>query len=193
MRVSKKNTDTTNDQELLKQYRETTDTAFLGELYDRYLHLVYGLCLKYLKSREDAEDAVMGIFEQISSSLLSQSVDHFKSWLYIVSKNHCLAVINKKKTESEKTVSLFMDFEDSSSLNDSEALEDDLSALNHCLEKLKAEQKACVSLFYLQKKSYQQVATSTGFELKTVKSAIQNGKRNLKLCIEETLQTNIDG
>ncbi len=173
-----------DDSDLLSRYRQTEDASYLGALYDRYLHLVYGLCLKYLHSREDSQDATMAIYEKIAKTLLDAEVAHFKSWLYVVSKNHCLMQLRKAKTEKEKNNVLFMESPDIAHLND-EDVDGDLDALTPCLEELKEQQKLCVSLFYLQKQSYQEIAQQTALEVKTVKSAIQNGKRNLKNCIEQ--------
>lgn len=147
------------------------------------MHLVYGLCLKYLKNRDDAQDAVMSIYEQLSEKLLTTQVQHFKSWLYMVSKNHCLMELRKKNPEVHSEI--FMESVEVVHLNDEKIeLEKDLHALEDCIEELKAEQRECVKLFFLEKKSYQQVYDQTGLEIKKVKSHIQNGKRNLKMCLE---------
>lgn len=180
--------DKLSDEELLQRYLETADIAFFGQLYDRYLHLVYGLCMKYFKSSEDSKDASMEIFEQASRALLQKEVTHFKSWLYVVSKNHCLMELRKRKTREEKNRMLIMESDEEVHLNIEGPVDEDLEALTACLETLKSEQKQCVSLFYLEKKSYREVESETGLTLKTVKSAIQNGKRNLKICIEAKLK-----
>ena len=148
------------------------------------MHLVYGLCLKYLKNRELAQDAVMAIYENISEKLMTSEVEHFKSWLYMVCKNHCLMQLRKKNPEVNSEV--FMESAIDIHLNDEkEDLENDLIALEACIEELKAEQQRCVKLFFLEKNSYQQVNEKTGLEMKKVKSHIQNGKRNLKMCLEK--------
>ena len=171
------------DEEILHQYRESGNQALLGNLYNRYMHLVYGLCLKYLKNREESQDAVMVIYEHLSQKLLTNEVKHFKSWLYMVSKNHCLMELRKKNPEVHSDI--FMESDNAVHLkDDKEALERDLEALEACIEELKLEQKKCVKLFFIEKRSYQQVTEQTGIDLKKVKSHIQNGKRNLKMCLE---------
>jgi RNA polymerase sigma-70 factor (ECF subfamily) len=57
--------------------------------------------------------------------------------------------------------------------------------LEKCIETLGDEQKQCVKLFYLQEKCYKEITESTGFDMNKVKSYIQNGKRNLKICMEK--------
>ncbi len=171
------------DEEIVAEYRSTGNSELIGQLYNSYLHLVYGLCLKYLKSRDDSQDATMAIYEKISQTLLSTEVQHFKSWLYMVSKNYCLMEL--RKSNPEKSVHVVMENDIVTHLNDEEdIMESKLSALDECISELKEEQQACVKLFFLEKKSYNEVNEMTGIDLKKVKSHIQNGKRNLKICLE---------
>lgn len=60
-----------------------------------------------------------------------------------------------------------------------------LKDLEEAMQHLKKEQKTCIRMFYLQRKSYQSIAEETGFNLLQVKSYIQNGKRNLRLLLEK--------
>ncbi|WP_462254387.1 RNA polymerase sigma factor [Ekhidna sp.] len=168
---------------MLSKYRETGDQELFGNLFNTYMHLVYGLCLKYFKNRDDSQDATMAIYEDISIKLLTTEVQHFKSWLYMVAKNHCLMELRKKNPEIHNDI--FMESTEAVHLNDDKIeLERDLEALEDCIEQLKLDQKDCVKRFFLEKKSYQQVNEETGIDLKKVKSHIQNGKRNLKMCLE---------
>ena len=165
-------------------YKKEYDLDILGELYKRYTGLVFGVCLKYLKDREESQDAVMQIFEKLIKSLLEHEITHFKSWLYVTSRNHVLMQLRKKKTVSlENIPQSFMEF--GAVEHQEDALESNLTKLEKCIETLVEEQKACVSLFYLQSKCYQEINALTGYDLKKVKSYIQNGKRNLKICLEK--------
>lgn len=171
------------DDELLKRFTDHGDSESLGILYDRYLHLVYGLCLKYLKTRPASQDAVMDIYETLTTKLGNQKVTYFKSWLYMVSKNHCLMALRKEKN----MITLDDHFMESESImhhNEDEDLEQDLKALEYCISTLGYDQRYCVSLFFLEGKSYAQIVKQSKFELNKVKSYIQNGKRNLKICLE---------
>jgi RNA polymerase sigma-70 factor, ECF subfamily len=185
-----KNTEN-NDSFLVDSYRESGDSVFIGQLFDRYLHLIYGLCLKYLKSREDSQDATMEIYEKVAAELRKNEVKHFKSWLYIVSRNHCLSILNKKQhlseTEliSEKTYGSFVEFEEFFTLIDKEEFEKNKeSQLIKCLENLNNEQKDSITLFYFKEKCYKEIADVLHTTIKKVKSYLQNGKRNLKHCLE---------
>lgn len=181
--MSKEKSIAKSDEKILLEYRRTGDSELLGRLFNSYLHLVYGLCLKYLKSREESQDAAMSIYEKISKTLLTTEVQHFKSWLYMVSKNYCLMEL--RKSNPEKNSSVFMESDMVVHLNSEEdVMETKLEALEECIEELKSEQRKCVELFFLEKKSYQEVHEKTDIVLRKVKSHIQNGKRNLKICIE---------
>ncbi len=173
------------DQELLQHYRATSDRQVLGYLYSRYTSLVYGVCLKYLKDREEAKDAAMNVFEKLIHLLEEHDVNHFKSWLYVTTRNHCLMYLRANKNKTTEELSPFL-METDGVLHHEEAtvLEANLEKLERCIEKLAEEQQRCVRLFYMQEKCYQEIETETGFTSNKVKSYIQNGKRNLKICLE---------
>jgi RNA polymerase sigma-70 factor (ECF subfamily) len=173
-----------SDDELLKQFTETADQELLGQLYSRYIPLVYGLCLKYLQQVEDAEDAVFAIYEEISQKIGNYRVEHFKTWIYSVAKNHCLQILRKEnKVIFEEIDGNFVEsdtFEHLLDVDDDKEKED---ALNYCLDTLPAEQRQCIVHFFFDDFSYADIVEKTGFALNKVKSYIQNGKRNLKICI----------
>ena len=183
MRKLTGNSEQFSDEALLIRYRDEGDQDSLGILYDRYLHLVYGLCLKYLKDRESSQDAAMDIYEILVSKLRHHEVAHFKSWLYIVSKNHCLMKLRQSSPETNNEIFL-MESAIAEHPNDAGPMEENLEALEKCMETLKKEQEQCVRLFYLERKSYEEIAQKEKYPLKSVKSHIQNGKRNLKICLE---------
>lgn len=185
MRITHRNNDL-SDRELLDKYKASGDLSHLGQLYNRYMHLVYGVCLKYLKDRDQSQDAVMEIFEQLVTKLREHEVDRFKSWLYVTSRNYCLMQLRKSKPEIRIEEYMIPDMESDEQMHpDSEdGLEKDLQKLEACIEGLGEEQKECVRLFFLKKNSYAEIVDKTGHPLKKVKSFIQNGKRNLKICME---------
>jgi RNA polymerase sigma-70 factor (ECF subfamily) len=174
-----------SDEELIALYKRTDDLEIVGELYDRYTALTYGVCLKYLKDREESRDAVMHIFEKMIASLKVHDVRVFKGWLYVTARNHCLMHIRAKKGKTAEELSSFvMETSGNGHQEDGLSIEGDLGRLEKCMENLALEQKQCVQLFYLQQKCYKEITATTGYDLKKVKSYIQNGKRNLKICME---------
>lgn len=177
------------DKQLIVDFQKSGNLELLGELFRPYMPLVYGICLKYLKDKEDSEDAVMQIFEQLIEKLKNHEVKNFKSWLYVLSRNHCLMELRKSKKLDLVTIDeQFMETESFFHHDDNTSPEMQLKLMEKCLETLVLEQKISINLFYLQKKCYQEVAEDTGFELGKVKSYIQNGKRNLKICMEKNLE-----
>ncbi len=176
---------TLSDAELIQRYKTSGDLALVGLLFDRYMTLVYGVCLKYLKHREESRDAVMQIFEKLIVSLKEHEINHFKSWLYATSRNHCLMALRARKGKNFEEIStFFMENELSLHLQDEPEIETNLTKLEKCIEHLVSEQKTCVTLFYMDQKCYKEIVQITGFDDNKVKSYIQNGKRNLKLCME---------
>jgi RNA polymerase sigma-70 factor (ECF subfamily) len=175
------------DDEILSLYSQSGDNAFIGILYNRYGHLVLGLCLKYLKNKMEAEDSVIQIFTGLISDLRKHRVQHFKSWLYVYSKNHCLMELRKrqatlkKELELQDNVHFFVDFPDPQHLKEKET---QMVRLEEAIGELCDEQKTCITLFYLEKRSYNEIAAISGFSAGDVKSHIQNGKRNLKIKLE---------
>ena len=182
-----------SDLELIAEYKNTENKLFVGILYKRYSHLVLGLSIKYLKNEDEAKDAVMQIFEKLFKDLLKHQIEFFKSWLYTYSKNFCLMIIRtrqsklKKEIELENNADLFMETESGLHLNKAEEKEKQFVALENAINDLKDEQKKCIDLFYLKEKSYVEIAEITGFSINEVKSYIQNGKRNLKIKLENTV------
>lgn len=173
------------DTELVQRFKESGELTILGELYNRYMTLVYGVCLKYLKDREESRDAVMQIFERLVTSLREHDVAHFKSWLYVTSRNHCLMHLRARKGKNFEEISAhLMESDAITHLEEEPEMESNLSKLEHCIEQLVAEQKHCIKLFYIQEKCYKEIVQLTGFDDNKVKSYIQNGKRNLKICME---------
>lgn len=176
------------DEDLLLLFQQSGSLDVLGELYSRHMHLVYGVAVKYLGDRDDARDATMQIFEKLVSDLPGQEIRQFKSWLYVLTKNHCLMEIRSKKSsdrrlEGFKTEQEFMESEQVLHPIDREDKSIE-QALKECIDKLKAEQRQCIELFYYKKMCYREISGSLGMAEKKVKSLLQNGKRNLKICLE---------
>ncbi len=175
------------DKELLVAFKSTGDINHLSILYQRYMDLVFGVCLKYFKDSERSKDAVMDIFDELHTKLRVHEVENFKGWLHVLTRNYCLMQLrnprNMKTTEFNPS---FMYSEQNTHLN-GEALEkeENFKKLEQCIDTLSDEQKQAVMLFYLDNKCYNEIAEITGHDWNKVRSYIQNGKRNLKICIEE--------
>ena len=173
------------DQELLDRYYADGSNEWLGILLPRYTLLLFGVCMKYLKQEEEAKDCVQQIFVKIITELPKYRVTWFKSWIYTIARNHCLMKLrDQHRRQVELSETMLADWDDE--MMKRRHLEKDqlLELMSQALEDLGEEQKQCVILFYLEKRSYQEITDITGFTLMQVKSHIQNGKRNLRLLIE---------
>ncbi|MCF6270064.1 MAG: sigma-70 family RNA polymerase sigma factor [Melioribacteraceae bacterium] len=183
---------TLSDEELVGKYKSSRKEVYIGELYKRYSHLIFLVCVKYLKDREAAKDGVMDIFEELIKTLPNRTIGYFKGWIYAVTRNHCLMQLRK--------TNVFERLEDVQEKNSLNFMEND--GFLHLIEKekfrskdilkklelLKDDQKECLKIFYLEKKSYKEISLLVEISENKVKSNIQNGKRNLKLILEKEIE-----
>ena len=169
---------------MLNSYRKSGDLAVLGRLYEKQMPLVYGVCLKYLKDEELAKDGVMEIFEELIVKVKQHDIKQFRSWLYVVSRNYCLIKLRSGRKLETVNLDDFMEFVPFLHPDDDNR-EAAMIALEKCMGKLPDTQKQSIDLFYFKEQCYKEIAGVTGFSLNEVKSYIQNGKRNLKLCLEK--------
>ncbi len=177
------------DQELLERFYEDHNNEWLGIVLGRYTLLLFGVCMKYLKNEEESKDAVQQIFLKAITELHKYRVDYFKSWIYMVARNHCLMKLRNRPGKkpldiSEQSIAAPDESQGKKMMHEKEEA---LQMMETALQELNEEQKLCVTLFYLEKKSYQEIRDSTGFSMMQVKSHIQNGKRNLKLLFERKM------
>lgn len=177
--------DQEHDRRLLKRYLTTGDLQVLGELFSAHSSMVYYVCYRYLQDTERSKDAVMQIFEELIKKVGKQEIRQFASWLYVLSKNYCLMQLRSDKKMQYVSFDEFVEFPLSQHQSGGEDREIVLSALEKCMEKLPERQKKSIDLFFLNERCYKEIVELTGFSLNEVKSYIQNGKRNLKLCMEK--------
>jgi len=178
------------DSALLEKFYTDKDNQWLGILLQRYTMLLFGVCMKYLKNEDDAKDGVQQVFLKAIAELHKYKVDYFKSWIYMVAKNHCLMKLRDRQGKSpavlnEQTMALEEEPVSIQAHLDKDRV---LDAMSRAIEELSDEQKQCVTLFYLEKKSYTLIAEETGYSMMQVKSYIQNGKRNLKIVVERLIK-----
>ena len=178
----------TDDATLVEQFRSTGDMSVLATLYQRYMDLAYAVSIKYLKDSEASKDAVMEVFEELVEKLSKHEVTNFRSWLYTLVKNHCLM----KLRASSRNKSVILD-ENGMQLKEDLHQEDinekewQLQQMSDCIGKLVAEQKLTIEMFYLQQKCYKEITELTGLDWNKVRSLIQNGRRNLKICMDKSV------
>ncbi len=182
-----------SDEELVTQYYQTGNVALIGDLFEKHTKTIYGVCLYYFRDNDVAKDMVMQIFEKLMVELKKSEIKNFKGWLSFVVRNYCISEL--RKTNKYRFVSEnYLDFEKTETTMEKEEIisnvddEKLLSYLKECLPLLKENQQVCLKLFFIQNKSYQDIVEQTNFSLNEVKSYLQNGKRNLKLLIDEKIK-----
>lgn len=180
------------DQELLELFHQDGNNEWLGILLQRYTLLLLGVCMKYLKNEDEAKDSVQQVFLKVIQELGKYRVEYFKSWLYMVTKNHCLMVLRdrQRKSPAELNESALLASEEDTDMAQLVQTDQTLELVAEGLKELNAEQQQCVTLFYLERKTYQEITDITGFTYLQVKSYIQNGKRNLRIWVEKKQKDN---
>jgi len=176
-----------SDGELLARYQRSSDQELLAQLYGRYAELVYGVCMKYLKEPAAAEDATMAIYEELVDKARGHEIDKFRSWLYVLAKNHCLMQLRREKrnitVNYEPGIMHSLDSQHHTMERSDENEEE--ARLKDCLEQLNPQQQQCIQMFYYRDHSYKEIAEMLKERLGKVRSHIQNGRRNLRICLEE--------
>jgi RNA polymerase sigma-70 factor (ECF subfamily) len=178
--------------ELIKKYKSTGNLSHLGELYAPFMPFVYGVCLKYLKNRDLANDGVMNVFEKLVVELKRKDVpSNFKAWLYVVVKNYCLMYLRHNNGDANTTLIDYTEIVENEFHFHPMDVEYDTgqrhNALDECIEHLRIGQRRSVEMFYYEKQCYREIAEKLQLSEKKVKSNIQNGKRNLKICIDKKM------
>ena len=173
------------DQELVQKYKNSGNMDTLGELYNRYMELVYGVCLKYTKETEEAKDCVINIFEELVTKLKKYDVANFKGWLYQLAKNHCLMKIRSNKNNPDYIDVDVVHLSENAHLDSVAEKEGHLDNIEYCIDQLPGDQKQAIQLFYFKEKCYKEIAEMTNTDIDKVRSFIQNGRRNLKICMEK--------
>lgn len=177
-----------SDEELVHRYAHRNESVAFSQLFERYGHLVYGVCLNLLKNTEAAKDATQQIFIKLLEDLKRFTITHFKPWLFRVARNHCFmqlrggSMVSYNLPVDGEADSFDMEFEEEKHQKIEE--ERMLNGLEEALKELNEEQRSCISLFYMQKLTYQEICERTGYTTMQVKSHIQNGRRNLKIKME---------
>ncbi len=188
MKQHPKNIDNLSDDELITSYKRSGEPYYAGVLFQRFTQHLAVVTYKYLKKQADAEDALMEVFEIILRDLKTHDVINFRAWAYSVTKHHCLKKLKSENDKKFKPESVLKQIADETNYDfDPYLLDNQIEDLKKAISNLVPEQRICIDLFYLQEKSYKEVSESTGFSLNEVKSYLQNGKRNLKGLLTNTV------
>ncbi len=175
------------DEELLARYKAGGDARYLGFLYERYMPMVYGVCMKILNDPGKSEDAVMNIYEELVRKTREHQIESFRGWLYVLARNHCLMEWRKnhRRPTHYHAPENMEHFDAVEAAFEVELPVADNKPLEKCLGELPQHQRRSVEMFYFEEKTYKEIAEITAEEVGKVRSYIQNGRRNLKICLEK--------
>ena len=180
-----------SDASIVGDYKQTGNMQALADLYQRYMEMVYAVCLKYMKEPEDAKDCVINIFEELVPKLKKYEIENFRGWLYQLAINHCLMKLRSKKRLPVHIDHEFVHLEEKIHLEEVMEKEAHFGMMEYCIGQLVTEQRQVIQLFYLQEQCYKSISATTGLDANRVRSYIQNGRRNLKICMENQALKNI--
>jgi RNA polymerase sigma factor (sigma-70 family) len=188
MFMRRKSTGTRTDAELVALLLQGPRAA-VGTLWDRYAHLLFAVCMKYLKDPEQSKDAVADLFAKLPELIMKHEVNGFRPWVHVVMRNQCLMLLRAKHTDATLFEAQLTDTTQDT-LDAAAVREASLVQLEEAIAQLKDAQRLCIELFHLQRRSYDEVAASTGFTLEQVRSHLQNGRRNLRIILERHADRN---
>lgn len=178
-----------SDEQLVQRFQKSGDTYYAALLFERYNELTVSMSLSYLKNQMDAEDATMECFEVLVRDLATTEVQNFGGWYYSVVRN--LLLKYKRQSKKAQSTDLVEDIFTNAAEMGVDELFDDMpkpemeAVLEEAFSALKEEQATALKLFFLEGKSYDAVAAAMEVDIKKVKSLIQNGKRKMKIVLEQ--------
>ena len=178
-----------SDEQMVQRFQKSGDTYYAALLFERYNELTVSMSLSYLKNQMDAEDATMECFEVLVRDLATTEVKNFGGWYYSVVRN--LLLKYKRQSKKVQSTDLVEDVHANAAEMDVEELFDDMpkpemeAVLEEAFSALKEEQATALKLFFLEGKSYDAIAAAMEVDIKKVKSLIQNGKRKMKIVLEQ--------
>ncbi len=178
---------------LLQKYKESKEVIYIGEIYSRYIHLVYGVCLAEINSRQKAQIAVMNIYDKLIAKESLPEEKDFKLWLYVVTLNYCRA-LKGELTEKDKQFEIIDDLMWKAEVEYHYNLttfntESYTFALNKILKSNENEltntQKSYLHYFYKQKKSYSEIATIENTTTEKVMQLLKTTRKQINSLIQK--------
>jgi RNA polymerase sigma-70 factor (ECF subfamily) len=174
-----------SDEDILQKYQVSFEAEYIGELFRRYVPLLYGIGLKYLQSADKAQDAVMQLFETITTQTPLNEIKEFKTGICTLMKNRCLQTLHENHQEKPAdSQTNTIEQHEILSIFEKEQTDEKRRMLQMQVKKLPVEQRIPIIRFFTDEMSYMDIADSTGHKLKQVKGLIGDGMQNLKTYME---------
>ena len=159
--------------------------AEYAQLVDRYRNFVFTIVLRYVKSREDAEEVSQDIFIKAYRSLADfKGASKFSTWLYTITTTTCLSFLRKKKLEvhsldSEKVFAVADNIDGGMSANQIEQ-KSKVTMVNEAIKLLSPDDAQVITLFYKGEQTLDEIAEIMGKEPNAVKVQLHRARTRLK-------------
>lgn len=166
------------EQELVAHFRAGGERRWFAELYRRERRGVYGLCLKYLRDPAAAEDACHEAFARAFEHFEDFDGERFSPWLRRIAANLSIDQLRSERPNAESSPEIAAPEPSAErQLGGRRAL----AAALEVVRSLGSDQRRAFVMFHIEGLSYQEIADRTDLELHTVRSQLQNARRNFHL------------
>jgi RNA polymerase sigma factor (sigma-70 family) len=159
-------------------------------LVDRYQNYVFTIVLRYIKSREDAEEVAQDVFIKAYRSLAAFKGDSkFSTWLYTVTTTTCITFLRKKKLEvhsldNERVFEVADSVDSGMSANQIEQ-KSKVNMVNEAIKMLSPDDAQVITLFYKGEQTLDEIAHIMGKEPNAVKVQLHRARGRLKEKMEK--------
>lgn len=169
-----------SDAALLERYAQTHDAETFEELSRRYAGLVYGVCLRILRSPHDAEDVAQECFVQLArkAGTIESSLS---GWLHTTATRRCLNVIRNVSTRERHEEQAMAESGDGSDPTWDELAPHVDKALDELPEKLRLP----LVLYYLEGRGQSDLAGELGVDQSTVSRRLRKGVEALRRSLKK--------
>lgn len=171
-------------QELIQRILSGEGRAF-GELVERYRHLVFTVCVRVLRDREDAEEAAQDAFVKAYQNLRGYAgQSKFSTWLYTIAYR---CAVTRGRRRKPATGSLEELPYQAQAVEGAGAGDDLRHHLNKALHRLSPEDASLLSLYHLEEQSVDEIVTITGLGASNVKVRLMRARRKLEAALRTEL------
>src|SRR5215216_5582010 len=163
----------------------SSDTQAYSILVERYRNFVFTLVLRYIKSREDAEEVTQDIFVKAYRALADfKGASKFSTWLYTIVTTTCISFLRKKKLEihsldNEKVLAMAENKDSGMTANTIEQ-KSKVAMVNNAIAMLNSDDAEIMTLFYKGEQTLEEIAQVLGIEANAVKVRLHRARTRLK-------------
>lgn len=173
-----------NDNEIISKVLEGDQQAY-ALLVDRYQRYVFTLTLRFMKTREDAEEVAQDVFIKAYRSLADfRGASKFSTWLYTIVNTTCITFLRKKKLEihslEHSAVFEAADNIDSGMRSNMVEQKSRVAMVNQAIKLLSADDAEIITLFYKSEQTLEEIATILSIEPNAAKVRLHRARTRLK-------------